>query len=269
MKITRTLANSQAATFCIELPNNLQNEMITPTGTGFFVSPEGWFVTAAHVITKNHKSDGPVRQDIDKAWLQKEIRQIDGPSVMCQFVSFSHVIPRLDFALLKIDFQKNSSKEWLSGQNSFPFIGISSRELEEGEAVYAFGYPLSTAFSITNDRIRMSSTTLCPRVTSAIVSSTINESGMISTSDEPKVYVLDKALNYGNSGGPIISEETGRVHAFCSRFQPVYIPQDHILDMDKKLLNIMVPSLYGVVSSLGNPEIIGLLQNLKVTIYED
>jgi S1-C subfamily serine protease len=57
MTITRTLANSQAATFCIELPNSLQHGMPTPTGTGFFVSPDGYFVTAAHVITENNQSE--------------------------------------------------------------------------------------------------------------------------------------------------------------------------------------------------------------------
>ncbi|MFH0771811.1 MAG: serine protease [Candidatus Omnitrophota bacterium] len=270
MTITKTLASSQSATFCIALPDPQQHMMPTPTGTGFFVSPDGWFVTAAHVITENNESDGPVRQDIDQAWLQKETRQPGGmPGVTYQFVSFGHVIPRLDFALLKVDFQQNSNKAWLSGRNSFPFIGISSRQLMEGESVYSFGYPLSSAFAKDHGQIMVGYTSLCPRVTSAIVSSTINETHVAMTSGDPKVYVLDKALNYGNSGGPIVSSETGRVHAFCSRFQPVFIPQKHILDAKQNPIQIMIPSLYGVVSSFGNPEIISLLHKLQVPIYDE
>ena len=219
MTITRTLANSQAATFCIELPNSQKHGMPTPTGTGFFVSPDGWFVTAAHVITENNQSDGPVRQDIDQAWLQKETRPHSGmPSAMCQFVSFSHVKPRLDFALLKVDFQQNSNKAWLSGQNSFPFIGISSRQLAEGESVYSFGYPLSSAFTKKHDHMVIGSSSLCPRVTSAIVSSTINETAMIMSDGDPKVYVLDKALNYGNSGGPLSLQRRGESMLFVLDF---------------------------------------------------
>jgi hypothetical protein len=83
---------------------------------------------------------------------------------------------------------------------------------------------------------------------------------MVMTSHDPKVYVLDKALNYGNSGGPIIATETGKVHAICSRFQPVYVPQSHLADKNGNLLRIMTPSLYGVVSSLGN---INILKEIK------
>ena len=52
----------------------------------------------------------------------------------------------------------------------------------------------------------------------------------VHSSEDPQVYALDKALNYGNSGGPIVATDTGKVHAFCSRFQPVGILQPHISD---------------------------------------
>src|SRR5688572_16487538 len=116
----------------------------------------------------------------------------------------------------------------------------------------------------------MGGTSLRPRVTSAIVSSTFEEGKMVMTSNEPKVYVLDKALNYGNSGGPILSSETGRAHAFCSRFQPVWIPQHE--DAEGKVPAmpfVMIPSLYGVVVSLENPEIQSLLEQLKVPLSDD
>lgn len=59
--------------------------------------------------------------------------------------------PRLDFvddatdiALLKLDFDKNAEKEWLKGEQGFPWIAASARRLEEGEPVYSFGFPLSS-----------------------------------------------------------------------------------------------------------------------------
>ncbi len=58
--------------------------------------------------------------------------------------------------------------------------------------------------------------------------------------------MIDKALNYGNSGGPIIVEETGKVISVCTQFQPVLIPQQKGF--------IMTPSLYGITSSFKNIE---------------
>ncbi len=92
---------------------------------------------------------------------------------------------------------------------------------------------------------------------------------MIVTGSEPKVYVLDKALNYGNSGGPIVAAETGKVHAFCSRFQPVAIPQNHIQDQQGNPTMIYIPSLYCVVSSLANPAILQKLHESEVSISDD
>lgn len=243
--------------------------MPTPTGTGFFVSPDGWFITAAHVITEDGYANGPVRKDLNQTWLMKEIRFAGAPQAMCQAVSFGHVIPHLDFALLKVDFAANANKAWLAGKSAFPFLPVSRRQLEEGESVYAFGYPLSSAIARDLGGMVVSEDSLCPRVTSAIISSTIEQRKMLISDRDPKVYVLDKALNYGNSGGPIVSAETGKVHALCSRFQPVFVPQSHLRDANGNPTPIAMPSLYGVVSSLGNIEILALLTQLNVPITDE
>lgn len=268
--IRKTLPATQLATFCVELPNKAKQGMPSPIGSGFFVSPDGWFVTAAHVITENNEPDGTVRSDLDQTWLMKETRVSEGTlGAMCQAVSFERVLPELDVAVLKVNFSDNANKEWLKGRTDFPYLTVSSRELAEGEGVYSFGYPLSRASVKTVPGVVIGSTSLCPRVTSAIVSSTLEMTKMVMTGADQQVYVLDKALNYGNSGGPVVSAETGHVHALCSRFQPVDLPQPHLKNANGDPLVISVPSLYGVVSRLSNKRLLALFQDLQVPLTDE
>lgn len=265
--IRKTLQATKAATFSIDLPNSQQQGMPTPTGTGFFVSPDGWFVTAAHVIM-DRGTNAP-RGDLDKAWLMQPPFSGHVFVTMYQHVTLDHVDLKNDFALLKVDFAANTSKESLEGQTGFPFIEVSLRPLEEGEPVYAFGYPLPLSRLVVNDPTMTAGVSqYSPRVTSAIVSSTLERSLPATTGAETRVYVLDKALNYGNSGGPIIAMETGRVHALCSRFQPATIPQPQLSRDPNKPIYIVVPSLYGIVSSLSNPEVVEALTKRSIPISD-
>jgi serine protease Do len=266
--IRKTVAATQAATFSIELPNPSHAGMPTPSGTGFFISPDGWFVTAGHVVSEK----GEPRTDIEAGWLRKEMRipRAGGPftpPMGCQWPTLEHFDDRLDIALLKVDLERNKAKEWLKGRSEFPFLMVSTRLLEEGEPVYAFGYPLSEARSFGNDGLTVGITQLSPRVTSAIVASHQEASGPVVTASDPPVYVLDKALNYGNSGGPIVAVETGRAHAVCTRFQPMLVPQPRITNEQPG--HVMIPSLYGIVSSLGAPEFVELLRGRGVPLVSD
>lgn len=247
--IRSTLPTTSAATFCVELPDPRKSDMPVPTGTGFFVSPDGWFVTAAHVVCRNGKE----RNDIGDGWLLKEPSLQRFPGAMCKSFSLEYINKKLDLALIKVNFEDNKSRDWLKNTDHFSYITISSRLLDIAEQVYSFGYPLSQGEIVHNSGgVTIGSTQLCPRVTSAIISSTLEKSTMVMSSSDPEVYVLDKALNYGNSGGPIIATETGHVHAVCTRFQPVGIPQPHLKQDDGSVPSVLVPSLYGVASSLKN-----------------
>lgn len=267
--IRKTIAHTKAATYCIELPDPNQQGMPAARGTGFFVSGDGWFVTAAHVITQNGQPNGPIRDDIDKAWLMKESPPGELGKGMCQFVSFDFVEPSTDFALLKVDFAANANKVQLIGLTEFPYLQVSSRILDEGEPVYSFGYPLSeTQVLVNGPTQQMSHTAHSPRTTSAIVAATMNTSELVSWPGFPAVYVLDKALNYGNSGGPIVATETGKVHALCSRFQPVFIPQNHYQTRMGFMPYVMIPSLYAVVSRLNNQAVLDALSARGVSISD-
>jgi serine protease Do len=270
--IRTTLAQTKLATYAIELPSPQMRGMPAPMGTGFFVSADGWFVTAAHVIAENNQLNGPVRKDLDQAWLMKESGLDDAGGLiggMCQFVRFEEVDAATDFALLKVDFRSNATKRQLVGLTGFPFLQVSSRTLDEGEQVYSFGYPLAEPeLLLDSPEFIASHSGLAPRVTSAIVAAKMDRTQLVSVEGGPMVYVLDKALNYGNSGGPIVSTETGCVHALCSRFQPVCVPQPHLRDGQGRMLTIAIPSLYGVVSRLSNTRILELLSARGVPISD-
>jgi serine protease Do len=259
--IRKTLKFTKAATFSIDIPDFNRNGPPAPAGTGFFISPDGWFVTAAHVVMENNS----VRKDISQAWLMAEPSPGSWGMRMCQSVSLDYIEPSVDFALLRVDFSANETKDWLKHSTSFPYIEISTRELSEGEPVYAFGYPLPWATALSKGPIQIGLTSYCPRTTSAIVASLVEQLGPVSSSGDPQTYVLDKALNYGNSGGPVVSSETGKVHAFCSRFQPVEIPQPRTAPSGQQV-RITIPSLYGIVTRLSNQSILTKLREKNIPI---
>src|SRR5258706_169644 len=167
--IRRTLKATQLATFSVDLPDSARRDMPTPAGTGFFISPDGWFVTAAHVVTQNGSPDGPVRSNISQAWLMKEARPGHPISGMCQGPVLDYIDPAVDFALLKVDFESHKGKQFLIGKVGFPYLTVSIRQLDEGEPVYSFGYPLSQASLLVDDPGKaMGYAAHSPRVTSAI-----------------------------------------------------------------------------------------------------
>jgi len=254
------------ATFSILFPHESIGGLPYPKGTGFFVSEDGWFITAAHVVTK---PDGSL-EDFNDVWLMKE-QTFDGSGgEMCQGIDMVYINHQTDIAILKVDFEKNREKDWLRKLTGFPHLSISNRKLEDGEQVYSFGYPLSS-FQMTHDTPDMvaGGFEFSPRLTSAIISSGIEKTTMLMSKDDLKTYVLDKALNYGNSGGPIISSETGNVYAYCSRFQPVEIPQHHLRDQLGNPLKIMIPSLYGIVTRFDNKSTIEKMEELGINIIKE
>lgn len=258
MTIRKSLPHTKEATFSIDLPNPDMRDMPTPHGTGFFVSSDGWFVTAAHVV----KPKGGPALDVSKGWL-KGVPDAGPPTRMLRGMSLEVIDERTDFALLKVDLAANATRDWMEGRSDFPHLTVSLRTLDEGEPVYAFGYPLPEAgLRIDTEAVRVGTASYRPRVTSAIVSALRYEYGAVVSGADVAEYVLDKALNYGNSGGPILATDTGRVQAFCSRFQPVHIPQS-------SGPVVMVPSLYGISVRLSNPSIAQALRERGVPLSEN
>lgn len=234
--IRNTLESTKAATFAVTVPDQQRDGFPAVNGTGFFITGSGYFLTANHVVE-------------DLADDQETI--LEHPySRGRQFVQGVKIVrrwPAADAALLKANFKDNKEREWLAGSDEFPYLELDYSPQEEGTAVYSFGYPLSSSHvDEPNAAFRVGYNNLSSRVTSAVISAVQEDHGMFGDSG-PSFYVIDKALNYGNSGGPIVLQESGKVIALCVRFQPVDIIQ-------AQGFAVRIPSLYGVVSSLTNIE---------------
>ena len=232
--IRKTLEITKKATFAVLFPSDKHGGMPSPVGTGFFIDGSGYFLTAHHVV------DG---EDESAIWLQQPPWAPGQISTLVQFATVIQSWPHLDLSLLKFDLERNREKEWLSGRDGFPHLPLTFELQEDGTPVYAFGYPLPEVWHRNQGGIQTGHTGLGPRTTSAIISSSLEMSQMLMTSADPRVYVIDKALNYGNSGGPIVLQETGEAFAVCARFQPVVVPQS-------QGGHVVVPSLYGIAVSI-------------------
>lgn len=218
-------------TFVVRIPG--PDGFPYPMGTGFFVSGEGHFITASHVIEGVN--------DFSKVRFQ----QPGGEHVLN--ISCIEKWEHLDIALLKADLDlnqqrfKNAHNKFLNGRNEFPYLEIDFEHQIEGTPIYTYGFPLSKVSG--NERIKFD--IFCPRVISAIVSSQYNYFKPTRTAADPKIYTIDKLLYPGNSGSPAVLSDSGKVFAVCVAFQPFSI---------QKINNttITLPSAFGFVSSLSN-----------------
>lgn len=240
--IRKTLERTKRATFIVCNPFKVPDDhpelqglkdFPMPTGTGFFISKTGYFITANHVIEEV--------SDYSKIELTQPL-SVTGTRMVSN-LELVKIWEDFDIALLKADFNSNPHKSTFKN-NQFPYLDVEFKEQEEGTPVYSYGFPLPDINYQDFGEIQVGFHYICPRTTSAIISSKDDVIGMSVNDGPPIHYVIDKALNYGNSGGPIIIQKTGKAISVCVRFQPVEIPQQPF--------PVTIPSLYGITSSLGN-----------------
>lgn len=231
--IRKTIDHTKECTYVVRVPG--RDNFPYPMGTGFFISGEGDFITANHVI--------------------KDV--VDFSKVRFQYPGGEHVLnislinkwERFDIALLKADLElnqerfKNAQNEFLEGKEEFPYLEIDFEDQFEGTPIYIFGFPLSKVIGTSSVPIRFD--LFCPRITSAIISSQYDYIRPIRSRNDPKIYTIDKLLHPGNSGSPAILSETGKAFAVCTGFQPFSIQRIQNIE-------IQLPTDFGFVSSLSN-----------------
>lgn len=240
--IRNSIERTKKSTFLVRVPSTepKYKGFPSPNGTGFFISADGYFLTASHVL-KGVSSGDKLRLS------QPELELAKGGANNLAHIDILQIWPQFDIALLKVNLEKNINNPLLINETGVDYLDIGFEDCLDGTPVYSYGFPLPNVQIKGNEQILIGLEFLCPRVTSAIISSHYDAIGPIRSKALPKCYVIDKALNYGNSGGPIIRSDSGKVVALCRRFQPVSIPQG-------QNVNVTVPSLYSIASSLGNIE---------------
>ncbi|MHA1706154.1 MAG: S1 family peptidase [Promethearchaeota archaeon] len=235
--IRKTIIQTMKSTFIVHIPDKNFHNFPFPTGTGFFISKNGYFITANHVIDEVN--------DFSKV----RFSQPNGEHIL--YISLIKKWENYDIALLKADFElnqkryKNAKNKFLKGQKNFPYLEIYFEEHLEGTPIYSYGFPLPKVEHINLKNMKIVFVGYCPRATSAIISSKYEIIKPIRSKNDPKFYTIDKSLVYGNSGGPVVLTETGKVFGVVCRFQPVPIPQS-------EGSRVIIPTNYGIVSSLSN-----------------
>jgi hypothetical protein len=120
---------------------------------------------------------------------------------MVHHAELAIVQPTLDVAILKFDLGRNHRQAFLQATKEFPHLQISDRTLDEGESVYAFGYPVgSGSVSSPGSGVFVGHIVHAPRVTSAIIASKTERTAMFTAlGAPPETYVLDRALTTGTA----------------------------------------------------------------------
>jgi serine protease Do len=237
--IRNSLERTKKSTFVVRVPSTKPEYkgFPLPNGTGFFISADGYFLTANHVIK------GASKLTLSQPELQLSMQDL----CFLGHIDIVQIWSQFDIALLKVNIDKNINNPLLVNKKGFDYLDIDFEDCLDGTPVYSYGFPLPDVQIKDSGPMLVGIEYLCPRVTSAIIASHYDAIGPEFSQSLPKYYVIDKALNYGNSGGPIIRSDSGKVIALCCRFQPVSIPQ-------VTKIRITIPALYSIASSLANIE---------------
>lgn len=123
MPVRKTLQKTQRATYAVGMLTTESPDVPIPMGSGFFAGPDV-FLTAHHVVDEG----------IQPALLIQEPRE--GSPSSLRVTGRLAASKDADFALLQAVIEG-------TGEDKITHLSPSIRVLDEGEPVYAHGYPLS------------------------------------------------------------------------------------------------------------------------------
>lgn len=168
-----------------------QNKQYNFVATAFVCSSNGYFITSAHTIKFNEKLGIMISRDINEFNFSKAENLNGFPVTVVGYDAIN------DVALLKCTVPIT-----ISLPNPSEFIG-DERSMMAGANVAYLGYPYGKRELET------------VKVSATIVSS------KILTPSGTRTLQIDSSVNDGNSGGPLVDFETGKVVGIITgRFSP-------------------------------------------------
>jgi len=175
-----------------EMNEALQNGTFLIQGTAFAVS-SNQFITCNHVIESF--------LDTHEIFLHGHIEQATGPPSIIHHVSSIQADPELDLALMETDKLQGEVRP-IKFEKEFPPTGLN---------ILAVGFPLPehTVLIDENRRINIDVTGIF-RVIKGIVATKLAD-GLH--------FEIDKLVNEGQSGGPVVSLKSGDLIGMCQAFR--------------------------------------------------
>lgn len=226
----------------------------SPLGTGFLVHPDGFALTACHVVVEAERVIAEIGGELRVGLAVPELTGSINIRASFELLGVTVVEkdPRHDLALLLLNpnpFQSGRP----SGVSRIPgggmavngLYGLASLwvgELRDGEAVAVSGYPSIAPALVTTHGV----------VASATAFETFEEvdPGGSEGWALPKVhdsYLIDAAVNPGNSGGPVYLVYQAAVVGVCVAFRPARMPDSGPLPLVYNSgIAVAVPLKYGL-----------------------
>jgi hypothetical protein len=187
----------------------------TTLGSGFFVSPNGYFLTCHHVINspKNQHIDGDGYRILSRTGgsLGKFARwhQILNVTAGKELT----LIPDKDIAIIKFP---------LGLEDKQVHLNINYSPVDDGTSIGVMGYPLSRLMFKNNNVNEPDLSNIFPRLSRNIISSQ-QEVELLQTPDGNVSNIILVEVNFlfvpGNSGGPIFSADNGDAIAFVAGYR--------------------------------------------------
>jgi serine protease Do len=223
-------------------------------GTGFLVHPNGFLLTARHVVAHARSllegKDGRLLAGL-------AIPELTGRlTIRASFQLVTAAIveddPRHDLSLLKLDpnpftsgkpsgvFGKDDGS--LAVNALYGLAPLSLSNVRDGETVAVSGYPSAAPALVTTHGVVASAT--------AVDIVEVQPPGAPEGFTFPDVkdsYLIDAAVNPGNSGGPVYSVDQGAAIGVCVAFQIAEtLPQGGSPFAYNSGLAVAVPIKYGM-----------------------
>lgn len=182
MDIANIIENNKKSILLVDLQKTGPNgqKMINIRGTGFLVSPDGKFVTNAHVYNLIPK------EDLD--YMGAAVPGTTNEKKLTQYV-------RYPIKLLYIDTENDLALMQIIAEKKFDAVTLgNSDEVSEGNDVVFIGYPLAVELLNMNFGITMN--------TNKCIISSIKRRGV---DGSLHFFMVDTHINNGSSGSPVFS----------------------------------------------------------------